>query len=1276
MKKQIIILITVLISLSIQAQEALSDKNYVYSIAPQFAVTIANLENSNCNTDTAESIKQITYFDGLGRPIQQIGIGQSPSHKDIVTHITYDSYGRQSKQYLPFVSTTATGAYKTVNVATDIDAYYKSNYPQDFTGTSVNAYSESVFEASPINRVIKQAAPGTAWKANSEISAMAADHTIKTDWTTNQADIPLFEVTFTAGDTEKPVLRKNGNYAPSQLLVTIIKDENWTRADGDNHTTREYKNKQGQIVLKRTYTASEAHDTYYVYDRFGNLSFVLPPKVDVSDGVSATELAELCYQYTYDYRNRLITKKIPGKGWEYIVYDNLDRPVLTQDSLLRAANRWLFTKYDVFDRVVYTGSYTAPQDQTVTQLRRLFKDKTTQQNYERKTPRVSVDQENYYSNDNFPTTGLELLTIQYYDTYQGFTNTHLVTTYGVESTTKTKSLATASKVKVLDTDAWITTITYYDDKARPIYVKTVNPYLNTIDIMEYELDFTGKVLRLKTTHTKGNNTPIVTTDVFTYDHMGRLLTQQQSIGTYTETIASNTYDELGQLIAKKVGNELQTVDYSYNVRGWLTGINDVNNLGSDLFAFGINYNRVTENASRADGLYNGNISETLWKTASDNTKRSYSYQYDDLNRITAGYANIGSYNLLGVTYDKNGNIQTLTRNGHTNAAATAFGAMDKLVYSYNGGNKLLKVTDSGNKIFGFTDGTNTEDDYTYDANGNMTRDGNKGITEIQYNHLNLPKQITLAGKGNINYIYDAAGTKLRKTVTEGGSLTTTDYAGNYIYKNGRLTFFNHPEGYVEPDGNNGYDYTYQYKDHLGNIRLSYAGVKTYIQDVFDQGSSDWTGGALEVVDQKLHIDVKNMYSGTHKRIYGDFTKGQQLTLSFNLTMANEADKMRILIQELDGNSVSLGWKSLGDVGSGTHNKTYTIRNEGVASILVKIGLSEANTEVSTVELDDIRLSDRSENGIVIKEEKHYYPFGLEHRGYNPLITGRKHSYGYNGKEEENELDFKTLDYGARFYDPATGRWFTPDALAEKYYSTSPYTYALDNPIIYIDPDGNQVEMCCEELQGFLAGMVDNTFGTNLRSRGNTQAFRNGVNTANGTSAAISVILLVDGTANAAAGTAGLVASGAATVATAGSGSIATGPAAAASGTLLAKGLTEIGIGTIMANNVKNNMEADANSSSSSSNRPSRNKPKQEGKPNSSEIQARDSDGNVTKYSTYDENGKLVKEYRGTGKDHGDIPRPNVKEPSYNINPKTGEKFQNGYKVRKATSNEIPGYNGE
>src|SRR5690606_4604527 len=140
-------------------------------------------------------------------------------------------------------------------------------------------------------------------------------------------------------------------------------------------------------------------------------------------------------------------------------------------------------------------------------------------------------------------------------------------------------------------------------------------------------------------------------------------------------------------------------------------------------------------------------------------------------------------------------------------------------------NKLVKVEDSSGSTEGFKNGSNTAVEYEYDANGNMVSDANKGITAITYNHLNLAAQVTFAS-GNIQYIYSANGTKLKKEVSTG---TETLYAGNYIYEgttgNAQLQFFNHPEGYVMPkDVNNysaGFDYVYQYRDHLGNIRLSY-----------------------------------------------------------------------------------------------------------------------------------------------------------------------------------------------------------------------------------------------------------------------------------------------------------------------------------------------------------------------------------------------------------------------------------------------------------------------
>src|SRR5690606_33496272 len=420
-------------------------------------------------------------------------------------------------------------------------------------------------------------------------------------------------------------------------------DENHDGSSSKNHTLEKFKNKQGNIILKRLYNENDSHDTYYVYDDFGNLTYVIPPEASyqiINEGpVSLTTIDDLCYIYHYDYRNRLIEKKIPGKGWEYIVYDKMDRPILTQDANLRLNNKWLFTKYDNLGRVVYTGTHNfIPSQTTQDNSGRLELqeevDDPTRANiawYEDRNQTVETINGTsiYYSHNSYPQTNLDIFTINYYDSYEDLNAPEIelapnTVIYDEVITSNVKSLPTYSLVRVLGTNLWITSLTYYDEEARQIYSAIKNEYLVTVDKLKSDLDFVGKVMQTESTHIKDANAPIVINDTFTYDHAGRLLTQVQAItGNNPELIVNNHYDELGQLFSKNVGGAvasepeasigLQTVDYNYNIRGWLKQINDADNLAYDLFGFKINYNT---SEFGGDVLFNGNISETIWNTKS------------------------------------------------------------------------------------------------------------------------------------------------------------------------------------------------------------------------------------------------------------------------------------------------------------------------------------------------------------------------------------------------------------------------------------------------------------------------------------------------------------------------------------------------------------------------------------------------------------------------------------------------------------------------------------
>ena len=954
------------------------------------------------STPSINKTETVIYYDGLGRPIQQVAHAQSNTGKDIVTHIEYDTFGRMQKEFLPFIATvTASLNIKNNEVA----SFYGSNNASltgnpNFEVTQF-PYSQKQFEASPLNRVLKQAAPGDAWN-------MGSGKEIKFDYQTNTAnDVKLYRVTNTWNATLEVydiALSQTGNFVENQLYKTITFDENSPGGTSKIGRTEEYKDKEGKIILKRTFAdifingvvveSAAKHETYYVYDSFGNLTYVIPPLV-----TSATsQLDGLCYQYKYDYLNRLVEKKLPGKQWEYIVYDKLDRVVATGPAYnpyggSDTSKGWLLTKYDVFNRPVYTAWYNAAVANSANR-------KTLQDTYnnatvfsESKTTSATTINgiATKYTNQVSP-SAFVVLTVNYYDNYD-YPNAPTIPAQ-VEGqntqSTNLKGMPTGSWVRVLDAAGSTSnelSYTVYDTRYRPIRSYTKN-YLGGYSQVDTKLDWPGKTLYTVTSHKRTASGQLFTVkERFTYTAQDRLLKHTHEIvGALPEQLLTlNTYDELGQLIAKNVGGTdvtgtqaIQKVNYKYNIRGWLTAINDVNNLmpsatERDLFAFKINYNQK-ENGTA--GLFNGNISETLWRTSADNTKRKYAYNYDNINRLLeANYSKPEVQNTLDnylekLSYDKAGNILTLERNGNLDpSGGTPVNQIDNLEYSYHPENKnqLLKVNDLNPSPQGFNqandvasgdvDGNNADhtDDFTYDLNGNMKSDTNKGIEDITYNHLNLPIKINFGAKGNIYYLYNAIGGKVKKVVEDNVAhiTTTTDYLSGFQYLNTELQFFPHAEGYVHytkplaaQGGENtalgSFNYVFNYTDHLGNVRLSYA-------------------------------------------------------------------------------------------------RDPLVRNR-----------------------------------IKILEENHYYAFGLKHKNYNvehldfdqfpetgveivpaPAVANASYNYKYNGKELQEELGLNMYDYGARNYDPAIGRWMNIDPLADNTnnFEFSPYNYVKNNPLVFIDPNG-------------------------------------------------------------------------------------------------------------------------------------------------------------------------------------------------------------------------------
>ena len=764
-------------------------------------VSAQSLSNNYVQTRTyreagnaSKCMEQIQYFDDLGREEQLVLKQFAPNGQDLVSGIQYDGYGRKWREFIPVQSIGSTGSYVSG----------LSEQAAKFTGDA-SPYKEIGYEASPLERVLSETGAGAAWHSAGKKKC--------SDYLVNDASVNgLLSARHYAISSDYSITQGSPSvYAAGELRVSLSVGE-------DNDSTLTFTDKQQHTVLVRQRNKGVSHDTYYVYNDYGLLCYVLPPQLD--GRIDATSLGGYAYSYKYDDRDRCIEKKLPGCEPVFLVYDRADRLALEQNGVQKGKKRWTVYKYDVLGRLLYSFEHT---DATpVATLRERLKNICVEER-DSGTDNLGIG----YTNTTVSWgTDLQLILVNYYDDYKflaslGSTESTSLA-YLAKSGYGTRSdyadgLQTGTRSYLLDgSGKYTASAMYYDQKGRLVQHHSSN-VRGGYDKEYYAYSFTGKPLRHHYYHYGSNGGSTSDREyVYSYDDAERLTEVRCSLNGGTQSVLySNGYDGYGRLQKRSYNANVYSASYAYNIRNWLTGIS-----GS----------KFTQNLYYHTGngtpCYGGNVSSMTWKSGNESTLRGYKFSYDGLNRLlTAAYGegsaigtNVNRFTEQVTNYDKNGNILGLKRYGQT--GASTYGFVDNLTMTLTG-NQLKTVNDAVtatayNNGFEFKDGAKLTKEYSYDANGNLTEDSNKNITSIQYNCLNLPSKVMFKDGSTIAYTYGGDGAKLKTIHKIGGSTTTTEYCGDVIYEDGTAKRMLTEAGYVTLSDKKPH---YYLQDHQGNNRV-------------------------------------------------------------------------------------------------------------------------------------------------------------------------------------------------------------------------------------------------------------------------------------------------------------------------------------------------------------------------------------------------------------------------------------------------------------------------
>ncbi len=807
------------------------------------------------------AMRTVNYYDGLGFPSQTVSVGAvGGGAHDLVLHKEYDRYMRESKVFLPYADlSVGSGQGFRDGAGAATSEFYRDGSQ---TGMSPDSapWSVTVYGNSMLDRVLEQGFPGEVWQPSSE----------RTD-TSGRTQAYGYGTCSSSGDDVVRLwtvvsggISSSGDYLPGRLVRQTLMGENWV--SGRDGTVDVYTDYRGNTVLERRWLSEEGEDkpldTYYVYDVLGRLRYVLPPLLsEALAGVSAASdddsaMKAYAYVYRYDGLGECIWKRLPGCSPVTMRYDVHRRMVLSQDGNQALSGEWSCVWYDGLGRPCVMASCPSADYGDVSGV-------GFTASYRGSSGRTF----GYVLSPELP-DGAELRQVMYYDGYDFIDLSPescrdslwaYISAFPVhplppvrpadvlpdkDSTFLTPLPIPSVRVSKYDrygrgrvtggviwsSDPGLPAMyssVYYDDRGLVVQSRSQN-HLGGWETEKTWYSFTGQPVKRTLSHSVGAigtvpadsrpdpavpGKPVVERYAWTYDNMDRPLKITHRLGSGAETVlADNRYDNLGRLSSDgRNGAEPIRTAYSYNIRSWQTGVSSV------VFSEELHYTDPSACGASSAPQFNGSISSSVW-SLSGGVSKGYGYSYDGLGRVTGAEWLLGCRPASGYgtsySYDSHGNILSLSRE-----RGSVPDGGDDLMMAYSG-NQLHAMSDHGGSMIpdhlaGSIPSGMTQ--YAYDANGNMTRDLNSGLTVMSYNRLNLPDELTCVGSDgvrSIRYLYASDGRKLRvSTSGPGGSSSVTDYASNVVYRDGSLERILIPGGYMT-DGS----YRFFMTDHLGSVR--------------------------------------------------------------------------------------------------------------------------------------------------------------------------------------------------------------------------------------------------------------------------------------------------------------------------------------------------------------------------------------------------------------------------------------------------------------------------